>query len=228
MKLGDKKQAIGLGIGAVFAVGLLTKTAFGTIGNGSSNRPIVIRDIGSPLPKSARSSDSPSETPIPIKPSPGDQSANSANKGDLTTIKRDAFEVPARTSAFDGDKPRSRPNRESSRPTNQIRPEDPGYDSSDRMTGSLPGAESTTKPEGNDKSPLSVPSQKPVYTLRFDGFIEAGGSTGVVSMNGKTSSVEVGDLVGQGFRVQFISSEKITIRKGKLVKTIFIGQETHI
>ena len=227
MKLGDKKQAVGLGIGAIFAVGMFTKTALGTLGTNSSNHPIVIRDSGSPLPKSANFSDSSSEAVVPTKSPSLDQPTTLASKVDLTTIRRDAFEVPTKTSSFNGDKSRSRPNRESYH-TGQLQPANPGDESPDSMKGVLPGAETSTNTAESDKSAKAGPAPKPADTLRFDGFIEAGSPTGVLSMNGQTTSVVVGDSVGQGFRVESISSQKITIRKRKIVMTIYIGQETHI
>ena len=228
MKLGDKKQAIGLGIGAVFAVGMFTKTALGTLGSNSSNHPIVIRDSGSPLPKSANFSDSSSENVVPTKTTSVGQPTNSASKVDLTTIRRDAFEIPAKTSAFDSDKSKSRPSRESSHATDQLPPLSPSYVPPDRLKGSQDGGESATNTTEPDKSAKAGPAPKPADTLRFDGFIEASSPTGVLSMNGQTTSVVVGDLVGQGFRVESISSQKITIRKRKIVMSIYIGQETHI
>jgi hypothetical protein len=49
---------------------------------------------------------------------------------------------------------------------------------------------------------------------------------GVISIDGKSQSVRVGDTVEDGYTIKFLANDRITIRKGKISKTILIGKET--
>ena len=229
MKLGDKKQAIGLGIGAVFAVGMLAKTAFGTIGTQGLSHPIAIRDFSSPATRSNNSSEVNVDTSVSTKNPLTIPPSGPASKEDLTTVKRDAFEkptMPTKTKGFDSERPQARVNHETY--TNgKIDPADPGVGAPDPIKGSLPNPDQGQRQPGGASSGPDV-TQKPKDIMRYDGYVEAGSPMGIITMNGHSTSVNVGEEVGFGFRVESISSKEITLRKGKKVKTILIGKETQI
>jgi hypothetical protein len=99
-----------------------------------------------------------------------------------------------------------------------IPPIDPGF------TGQAE-AQMPTKPTKEQiKSEIKKPEtpKEAVATLikvklRFDGFVDAGSPMAVVSIEGKSFN---------GYKVEAISDDKITVRKNKETKTIYIGRET--
>jgi len=234
MKVGDKKQAIGLGIGAFIALGMLGKTAFGTLAKGGSNQPLVIKEAGgAPVRADAQAQDQHLPAPVPASGNSNDQ----IQVDNSTPIKRDAFEkpfVPEKTKSFETSKQPPKITGESYSRTN----ENPTAE----VTGVVDGADNNS---GTNSDPLpkgeidpnkvdeSKPKQNPLPkvdfpTARYDGFVEAGSPMAVVTFKGKSFSVNVGDSLGLGYTVESISGQKIRIRKGKVVKTILIGQETKI
>lgn len=227
MKMGDQKQAIALGIVAVFAVGMLCKTALGAFGGNNANAQVVVKDIGGTgerLPETKASESD--ERPLLTKENAPDQT----QPANVTTIKRDAFDrpkLPEGTKPF-GSLIRPSVSPETSNPTGELPPAPlTGTVNGGGVDPSLPKPE--TKISGNDSDAKHLTAPKEVGVLtRFDGCVEAGSSMGIVSVNGESFSVAIGDLIGSGYKVEAISNQKITIRKGKVVKTIYIGKETRI
>lgn len=223
MRVGDKKQAIGLGLAALIAVGMLGKTAFGSFAASNSDQPMVVKEIG------ARSAPSnPSSDRIPDRQlNPEALKAQTrVEKENSTVIKRDAFEKPSitvRTKAFDeGALIKGR------RSNGQISPKDPNAESMSPLGGTLPIPGVGDKPVEGPDAKKDKPVPKPEFTLRFDGFVDAGSPMAVLSLNGKSFSTSVGDVIGTGYTVESISSQKITIRKQNKTKTILIGKETEL
>lgn len=228
MKLGDKKQAIALGIVAVLALGMLGKTAFGALSTTGGSKRIAVKDVGEPT---ANTSPTIGETAPQALPEKSGSETPDTPAVDLSTIKRDAFDVPdvpEKTKSFgDGQKAPNRGN-ESYSETKKITPWDPGTEQTERVGGTLPGSTSVEKPpEKSDNSKASKPEIS-FQTARYDGFVDAGSPMGIVSIDGNSLSVGVGNSLGNGYTVESISSQRITIRKGKVTKTILIGKETKI
>jgi hypothetical protein len=105
----------------------------------------------------------------------------------------------------------------------------------DPMKGKIVSNPETILPsasKGSNKENKSIQQEtKPkvvMTTIRFDGYVEAGSPMGIISCLGKSFSVSIGDPVGSGFEVESISSQRIKVRKGKVIKTILIGKETKI
>jgi hypothetical protein len=234
MKVGDKKQAIGLGIGAIFALGMLGKTAFGTLAKGGGNQPLVIKDAGgAPVRPDSQAQDNHPPAPSPSS----DNSSDQVQVDNSTQIKRDAFEkpfVPEKTKSFDQSKQPPKITGESYSRTN----ENPTAEVTGVFDGNAgnSGSTSDSLPKGEidpNRVEESKPRQNPIPkvelpTGRYDGYVEAGSPMAVVTFKGKSFSVNVGDSLGLGYTVESISGHKIRIRKGKVVKTILIGQETKI
>ena len=223
MRVGDKKQAIGLGLAALIAVGMLGKTAFGSFAASNSDQPLVVKEVGT---RSAPSGPSSDRAPVREATAEAAKIPAATEKDNATVIKRDAFEkpsMPARTKAFnEGTLIKGRHQNTS------ISPDDPASESMTPLGGNLPNAGGANKQGEGPDIKKDKPAPKPEFTLRFDGFVEAGSPMAVVSLNGKSFSISVGDVIGNGYTVESISSQKVTIRKQKKTKTILIGKETEL
>jgi hypothetical protein len=230
MKLGDKKQAIGLGVVAVFAVGMLGKTALGTLSKANVDQPLVVKDVGG---QSAKTDNTVTESGTPNQASATSNSASQIEQVSATTVKRDAFEkpeMPLKTKSFGQAPSTSAANGESYTRTGPIPPATVDNPQQEPLTGSLQGAENAdAKATETKPSPKKAPTPELVGSkFRFDGYVNSGSPMGIVSVDGNSFSVSDGDSIGMGYRVESISSQKIKIRKGKLVKIISIGKETKI
>ncbi|MEI8283091.1 MAG: hypothetical protein WCG75_11850, partial [Armatimonadota bacterium] len=221
MKVGDKRQALVLGFVAIFAVVLLAKTTLGSLGGGSSNKPIPIRDASPHI-----GTESESIEPSPDTNSTPPQTAiaptnNLPTKEDVTQIKRDAFQkpnIPIQTKGFDP--PPMNPNVGTTE--NQSGPE------TSTQTGSIQGNIGFTDPQDKPGLPKAKQAIKSTTSIRFDGYVEAGSPMGIITYNKSSMSVATGDTFGDGFIVESVSSHKIIVRKNKDTKSISIGQEIHI
>jgi hypothetical protein len=235
MKVGDKKQAIALGIAALFALGMLGKTALGSLSKGGGNQPLVVKEVGGPAGKP----DSSSQDQHPPASEPASRSSGDQVQVDNSTpIKRDAFNkpfVPEKTKPFEQANQPPKIGGESYSKTDENEPATVGGvvdgTASDPGTGMdppLPKGEIDPNKVGESKPKQSPLPKVEVPSARYDGFVEAGSPMAVISFKGKHFSVNVGDSLGLGYTVESISGQKIRIRKGKVVKTILIGQETKI
>ena len=234
MKVGDKKQAIGLGIGAFIALGMLGKTAFGTLAKGGSNQPLVIKEAGgAPVKADAQAQDLHLPAPAPASGNSNDQ----IQVDNSTPIKRDAFEkpfVPEKTKSFETSKQPPKITGESYSKPDENPPADVSVGADGTSNNS--GSSTNSLPKGDidpNKVEESKAKQNPlpkveVPTARYDGYVEAGSPMAVITFKGKSFSVNVGDSLGLGYTIESISGQKIRIRKGKVVKTILMGQETKI
>ena len=224
MRVGDKKQAIGLGLAALIAVGMLGKTAFGSFAASNSDQPLVVKEVGTRSSPSGPSSD---RAPVREATAEAAKIPAATEKDNATVIKRDAFEkpsMPVRTKTFDEGTLKN-----GHRQEGQITPRNPGDESiSPTPLGGNHSQGAPDNPGGLPDPTKDKPAPKREFMLRFDGFVEAGSPMAVLSLNGKSFSISVGDVIGNGYTVESISSQKVTIRKQKKTKTIFIGKETQL
>jgi len=102
-------------------------------------------------------------------------------------------------------------------------PADPFEQHIDGNTGTLPNAEGTGKTEQKTVVPETV--KKDPVTMRFDGYVNAGNPMAILTFKGISYTVSVGEILPDGLKVVTISSEKITVSKGKSIKTILVGRE---
>jgi hypothetical protein len=228
MKVGDKKQAIGLGVVAVFAVGMLGKTALGTVGKTSVNQPLVVQDLGG-TSKSSTDPTPSAESPAP--PTVAGSTNEHIQASNSTAIKREAFQkwdIPEKTKSFEPSVQASSTNPETSTPTNGYHPRDPRSSEYEIGGGPIPGADPEKQEKINSNEKKETPKKEESPVARYEGYVDSGSPMGIVSVNGSSFSVSVGDSVGLGYTVESISSQKIRIRKGKISKTISIGKETKI
>ena len=225
MKVGNKHQAIILGVIAFLALGMVTKTALGSLPRGNSNQPIPVQDLGgvattphdeNPAPESSKSGQT-TKRPIHDLTTP---SINSA------VVVRDAFSKPNLP-----EKTQSWPKKNQHFPGNeetqvQTKPENPFEGSVEvGKIGPLPKNQAGPGQEVSKKEIVKDPPKKPLVGIRYTGYVEAGSPMAIVLVNGENLSLQVGSKFGDGFTVESITDEHITIRKGKLVKTVLIGKE---
>lgn len=230
MKTGNPKQAIGLGVVALIAIGILGKTAFGAFGGENASRPLVVQELRGPetgLP--AKSAPSPT-VGTNVSTSKTDANTNTEYQGP-TYVVRDAFaKPPMRTQSFPGtdrgDLQGKGPN--FSQFNNEaIPPVDPDF-----LPHTDPPVDTKANKEGpkNDTKKPEQPKENPVaqikVKIRFDGFVDAGSPTAIVSIDGKNFNIGIGEILLNGYKVSAISSDKITVQKNKETKTIYIGRET--
>ena len=218
MKIGDTKKAMSLGVVAVFAVGILGKTALASFSSSGPDRPLPVRDLGNPS-KEVASPNAGSENASPpslnLRPEHGQEPP--------AAITRDAFSKPTVV-----EKPKRWDNgnsiRNSGSETQSTIPP-----ASVEFSGGIKGATTSTEPDTGPPTTTNsrkiTPPKKPMITIRFDGYVEAGSPMGVISIDGKTQSVHVGEEVGSGIKVGEITNEHIIVSKGKLIETILIGKE---
>lgn len=234
MKLGDQKQAIALGVVALFAIGFLAKTAFGAFG-GQGSKPIVVQELrGGP----ARSQPVASATNSPATPPTQNEPVKAPEKNAAPNLAvRDAF---AKFATQTDGKPKAamRPV-----PNQGFWPQESQVSNSDRGPETVPPANPMANAIGNDpptgaetsvtgkdspkggSSQTSVEKKDPI-TVRFDGYVNAGTPMAVLTYKGASYTVTVGEVLSDGVKVLGFTSEKITLSKGKSVKTIFVGRET--
>jgi hypothetical protein len=227
MKLGDKKQAIGLGVGAFIAIGMLAKTAFATFAKTGSDDRVVVRDIGG-APTPINDTEKASDRSQPITEPTKNQQSEEYSK----SIRRDAFEVPfvpAKTKPFEsGMRRQAAINRETTQETGSIPPASVDIGKNPDLSGTVPsGGGARLGDQGPDKTKVAPKKSADIF-IRYDGFVEAGSPMAVVSINGKSLSVEVGSSLSHEIEIDTITNKKITLHKGNLKKTIYIGKETKI
>ena len=222
MKLGDKKQATILGVVAVLCVGMLGKTALGSFSANGTAQSMTVQNLGGPGSKANSVSGIAGANSTSTSTSHVNANLDSV-KESPTTIVRDAFSkpnVPEKTKSWDLERP-NKSAAESQVPT----PE--------RLTDKVVSDQELPLPTGaigntSNQTTINHESIKPKTgpTIRFDGYIEAGSPMGVISIDGKSLSIRVGDFVEKDLLIKFLSNDRITIRKGKTSKTILIGKET--
>lgn len=228
MKLGDKKQAVGLGVVAVFAVGMLGKTALGTLSKANVDQPVVVKDIGGQPNKGGGTA---SESTTPDHSATVNNTPSQIEQISSTTVKRDAFEkpdMPVKTKSFGQPTQSPSSNGETYRRTGEVPPASVDGGQPDALGGTLPGAENARSGDAKHSSKKDSSPKEEGPIVRFDGYVDSGSPMGIVSVDGNSFSVSDGDSIGMGYHVESISSQKIKIRKGKLVKIISIGKETKI
>lgn len=230
MKTGNPKQAIGLGVVALIAIGILGKTAFGAFGGENASRPLVVQELRG------------TETGLPAKsePSPTVGTNVSTSKTDANTsteyqgptyIVRDAFaKPPMRTQSFPGTGREDMLYKGPNSPTfnnDTIPPVDPDF-----PVPTDPPVDTKVNKEGpkNESKKPEQPKENPVaqikVKIRFDGFVDAGSPAAIVSIDGKNFNIGIGEILFNGYKVSEISNDKITVQKNKETKTIYIGRET--
>jgi hypothetical protein len=221
MIMGDKKQATILGVVAVVCVGMLGKTALGSFSGGASNQPMKVQVLGGPG-TAPRTDVNPS-----VVPATGAETKSSARNTSSapTPIIRDAFSkpsIPIKTKPWTTTE-KGHP----SAPESQTAtPEGLGGKVVIEPEAHLPRGKAGTELPNQTSPARDNTSPKFGSKVRFDGYVEAGSPMGVISIDGKSHSVCVGDSVINGFTIRFLSNDRITIRKGKISKTILIGKET--
>ena len=235
MRVGDHKKAAVLGVVAIIALGFVGKTALGAFSGHGSNQPLKVINQGGPIQGSE-----PTTAPAPVdstektpNSAPNQSSAMPTNPG---LIVRDAFtkpesQKPVKTSQFEtAQRSKSCETYSESTPAN---PFDPG------IAGNLPPGDSKPDPKsipGTDdqsKGPkteatkdIETKKSKPSVVVKFEGFVDAGSPMGIISIQGSSFSVRVGEVVDGGYKILSISNDKIKIQKGQFTKTISIGKET--
>ncbi len=221
MKVGDKRQAIVLSFVAIFAIVLLAKTTLGSLGGGSSNKPIPIRDSSAHTGTTTESVEPSSDTNSAPQPTPTTSNNNISAKEEQTQIKRDAFQkpnIPIQTKGFDPTP---------ANPNVGTTETPPGTETSSPNTP-IQGSIGFTNPQDKTGLPKATQVKKIINSIRFDGYVEAGSPMGIITYNKSSISVAAGDTFGDGFMVESVSSHKIIVRKNKDTKSISIGQEIHI
>lgn len=240
MKIGDQKQAMGLGLVAVIAIGFLAKTALGSFAGKTTNKPIEVKDLrGGPAPAekstSVTSSPGPTGTNPPVK-TPSTPVTMGATPDPKQAINsnlsvRDAF-------AKFATRPSGPPKGLSNSGTPQTNWREEYSTTGSKIEGEVSpanvnaGLEDPRNKEagaGKPKNevPPTLPKKDPII-LRFDGYVNAGSPMAVLTYKGATYTVAVGDVLPDGLKVESITNEKIKLSKGKDIKTILVGRESEI
>ena len=104
------------------------------------------------------------------------------------------------------------------------RPIDPASEEIVPIEGTLP--KNKAKPISKPDQEFQAPKKPEQVTLRFDGVVDAGSPTAVITYKGTSYTVKVGESLPDGLIVVSIWNDKISIQKGKSLRTILIGKES--
>lgn len=88
------------------------------------------------------------------------------------------------------------------------------------------GVPSGTGEIGQKNSEKKKVTKKLGPVIRYSGFVEAGSPMGIITFAGSNETIQIGQTLPGGFKIEAITSDHIVIRYGKSTKTILIGKET--
>lgn len=248
MKIGDQKQAIALGVVAVGALGFLGKTAIGMF-SGSAPRPLVVKEL-----RGSASADNPDPTDSKATTEPKTDEQTETKTSEATPIEATAndatpklepapkatatIQVPLRdafakfpTQAKKDSPPVSQPKpihipKETMTQTSST---DEGGDVMPKspFTGDISGPGSKL-PNAQPSDGMQSPVKKEPIKLRFDGFIDAGKPMAVITFKDSTFNVAIGDFIDTDVVIKSITGQRIIVRVGPMLKTIFVGREIEL
>jgi hypothetical protein len=231
MKVGDKKQAIGLGIVAVGAIGFLGNSIVGAFGGSSNPTPSPAK----PAPEqkkvvTSKETNSDSST-ADLSITKGDSSSDTKTselpaEGEIF-LYRDSF-VAAKSQPLRPNVERKKKGRSLPGGSPAVQPLDPFSGSGDApppMNGKLPNVSDPDEITGKDRR-LKPEEAKPKEQLevRYEGFVEAHSRMAIVSVNGAQITADEGDALSSGVRLLKIEEDRILVIVKSTRKTIWLGK----
>lgn len=248
MKVGDKKQAIILGVVAVGSVGFLGKSVLETfIGGGSPQSaavPVREAKATSPAPSPVPQNGSkPAQEPVNSGVFPEVKEGESAPPVTQVAMKQDVpielyndgFAAPIlKNGGVDSKETTSekKENKEKEEPPKATKPEKPKQPKS--MKGSIPlpvigggsgigGSKFDAKPDentGKDQQPKKEDSKS---TLRFCGLVESKKKMAIIEFQGQSMTVSKGQMVDDDLYIVDVSFNSIKVQRGLKKYEIALG-----
>jgi hypothetical protein len=205
VKIGDPKQVAGLGIVALIAIGYVGSTAFKTIKQNSFSGPVIVEELGSDgtvvTDREANSSIPPQSTTADVFADSFTPSATHDETPNVVTTGPIDTQPPTLPISF---------------PVVPIEP----------LPGLPEAGEPETKPEKSPAAPVKAPPKTKL--IQYVGFVESSTTTAILTVDGSSHTVGVGDSLGDGFVVKSISADTITVRSKTATHSISIGKEKQL
>lgn len=226
MKVGDKKQAVILGVVAVGALLFLGNTILTSFGSASTPPQVDT---------AARAPENPPASAVGKLPEtePSEAGSEPMDSGQPDRIEKTPFAPPSTPA------PKRATVSEKSSHTEQA--------SGDGKLPKLPGDTGETVPVNpmdrsqdagalddarrgpiDDSNPSAEPEKPKPITVKFEGYVDAGNPVAIIRIGESQYTADQGEGLPHGIRVIAITAEKLTLSVRGRLKSVWIGREVQL